>query len=182
MNIIEAKLNEIVNSLFADVISWFGYNQPISVTVSLTVIITGIIIILIVFASAFWSAQLAEMDRKKRFTHFLVGLFIPWMYPLIIYKAINTSSKSVDDTIIVEQKEEMTENEKIAKLFAKIAIDENGEPQGPFIFNLTDNTALKVNLITEVKDSLIVVEAITSEGERQKLRVPFSYIKSYSKI
>lgn len=179
---IEAKLNKIVNSLFTDVLSWFGNSQPISVTVSLTVIITGIIIIIIVLASAFWSAQLAEMDRKKRFTHFLVGLFIPWIYPLIIYKTITTSSKSADDTNIVEQKEEVTENEKTAKLFARIAIDENGELQGPFIFNLTDNTALKVKHITEVKDSLIVVEAITSAGERQKLRVPFSYIKSYSKI
>jgi hypothetical protein len=188
MNIIEVKLNAILNHLFANIQYSFGYTQPVSVSISLIIIIIGIIIIVIVLASAFWSAQLAEKERKKRFFHFLGGLIIPWLYPLFIYKKANSctlkiiiSSKQHVNSNAMEPEEKMSEDETKAKLFAKIATDENGVSQGPFIFSLIDNTTLKVQQIIDVQDNLIVVNTITTSGENKKIRIPYSYIKSYSK-
>jgi hypothetical protein len=181
MNLIELKINEIVNSLFTSVLAWFGYTCPISVSISLGVILIGIIIITTVLASAFWSAQLAEENRKKRLIHFWGGLFIPWLYPFFIYKSIICFDKHTANTKTAEPTEKITESETKAKFFAKLATDENGTPQGPFIFYLTDNSTIKVKLITEVKDNLIIVDAVTPAGKSQKLRIPYSQIKSYSK-
>jgi len=139
-----------------------------------------VIIIITVLASAFWSAQHAEKDRKKRLVDFLGGLFIPWLYPLFIYRSTISSKKNTIDTNTSKMKEELTDDEKKANLFAKIAINEEGTPQGPFNFNLTDNSTIKVKHITAVKNNLIIVDAITPSGKIKKIRIPYSQIKSYS--
>ena len=181
MNLIELKINEILSSLFTNVLSWFGYTHQVSASVSLSVILIGIIIITIVLGSAFWSAELAEKDRQSRLAHFCGGLFIPWLYPLLIYKTTTSSDKNTTVTNTKEPVEKITENETKAKLFAQLATDENGTPQGPFIFYLIDDGTVKAEKIIEVKGDLIIVKVVNHSGESQKLRILYSKIKSYSK-
>ena len=182
MNTSGSKIENIVNSIFIGVQSWLGYSKPISVSISSNIIITGIIVIITVLASAFWSAQLAEKDKRKRIFHFLGGFLIPWLYPILIYSSFAPTQKNISNSNPAEPEKKQTKDKIKVKLFTRSSINEDEDLLGPFIFILANNRTLEVKQIIEVKDTLIIVETLALSGENQKIRIPYPQIISYSKL
>ena len=181
MDIINTRINNFVNELFSKVLVWFGCTDQVSASVSFIVIIIGAVIIVAVFASAFLSSQYAEKDKKNRLVHFICGMILPWLYPLLIYQIFRPKKKIIPENLS-EEKVELTTEQKMVKEFTELANDEHGNPRGPFLFILTNNRKVKVNRILEVRDNLIIISMTLVSGEEKKFRIPFEQIKSYSEI
>ncbi len=140
----------------------------------------------IVLFSAFWSASLAEKYLKKlRFPYFLGGLILPVVFPIIAgnrAKKINQENRiEHGKTNILATGEANAENYKY-NLFKKIAKGDDGVPKGPFTFELTDDSILEVEKISEVKKDQLTLDVITESGRIKKVRIPFSGIKTFNSV
>ena len=149
------------------------------------IILYSLIPVLLLF-SAFFSGTLAEKHHKSRPYHFLLGILLPVIYPLFIFKKKWNTTHKIMMPIIPNEKKHNVEHENINKykynLFKKIARNKDGNPNGPFNFELMNETILNVTRILEVKPNQLSIEIKTESGNLKKLKVPFSSIKTFSKV
>ncbi|HBM15317.1 MAG TPA: hypothetical protein DD381_03080 [Lentisphaeria bacterium] len=134
-------------------------------------------------ASAFYSASLAEKYIKKlRFPYFIFGLFLPWVFPILIRNKIITSfskerrENSKTSNFLANQEK----TSYLYKLFKNIAKNDDGSFNGPFVFELTDNSMLNVKKISDVKKDILVLDVVVDSGNIRTLRIPYSSIKTFS--
>jgi hypothetical protein len=142
----------------------------------------GLIQVVLLF-SAFWSGALAEKY------HFLLGILLPVAYPLFIFRKSGkacTKISQIKVKVTPTQKKHDISKGNIDKykynLFKKIARKDDGTPNGPFKFELMNDTVLDVTKILEVKHNQLSIETKTESGNLKKLRIPFSSIKTFLKV
>lgn len=137
----------------------------------------------LILASAFYSAAIAEKYLNKlRMPYFLGGLFLPFLFPLTMRKKTITSYISEktehSKTSAFATKEDLLSYKY--KLFKKISKKDDGSFNGPFTFELSDDSVIEVERITDVKSDLLLLEVKMDSGNSRTMRIPFSNIKTFS--
>ncbi len=154
--------------------------------------------------SACFSASIAENRMRNPWVHFVVGLIIPILYPLIILFGLPTYSKSTDKIEVdVEDAKHiegpppveaappvletaapgmvdtaMIDSPEIGydqRYFKQIAFDMAGNHRGPFEFTIKGEK-LKVERILEAFKEVVLIEFASSDGKMQSIRIPYRNI------
>ena len=141
----------------------------------------GIIAVLLFILSAFWSAGIAERYRRNKLKAFILGLIFPVIVPLISQKLFTTQRKK----ILAKNNEETQNISKPTKihykqnLFKELMYNDEGKPNGPFKFELFDNSSLYVSEILEVQDKLLILKIKDSSDSANKIKLPYKKIKTF---
>lgn len=164
------------------------------------------IIIIFLLGSPFVAATMAEVRGRNRSVHFMLGLVLPWAYPLYMFlklvkKPVKTLPDNQKETVTDSLKAvagevpgshlkyEYNDTEKEAatsenippppmdqKYFARIASDELGNPLGPYILELLDGRIVEVSKIADALPNVVVLEIIEG-GKSNTIRLPYGKIK-----
>lgn len=173
---IDNTLNTLVFSFMALLQkNFYGVNGNISGVLELRKIIFYSLVPIFLLFSAFWSGALAEKCLKNRLCHFLLGILLPIAYPLFIFRRDDkgASTKAFQIKTIDKYK---------YNLFKKIAHKDDGTANGPFKFELMNDTVLDVTKILEVKPNQLCIEVKSESGNLKKLKIPFSSVKTFLKV
>ncbi len=178
----EAILNVSITKLFF-MVTGKGLIQSSGSHLKISLILYCYLALSLVIFSSFWSASLAEKYLKKlRLPFFLGGLFFPIIFPIIaknrvefIYRKNRTEHGKTNVFDDNESKCDYKYN-----LFKKISKGDDGAPNGPFTFELTDDSIHAVEKISEVKKDQLTLDVRLENGNIKKIRVPFSSIKTFS--
>jgi len=153
---------------------------------------------LIVLFSACFSASISEYRLRGVWIHFILGLALPVIYPLIIFTSMSIKQDKVQDeeedpnnVIKGEGAPEVVykgsgapdaeieftgETEDLNQYyFQKIHRDDEGNRRGPFILDV-DGDVIRAESIIEVTPGFIIIETLNSDDKRQRLRVPYDKI------
>jgi len=167
----------------------YGTGENISGTIELKKIIFCSLIPVVLLFSAFWSGALAEKYLKNRPYHFLLGILLPVIYPMFIFKRSDKTSAELLQTktkaALAQKKRDISKgnlDKYKYNLFKKIAYKDDGIPNGPFKFELMNDTILDVTKILEVRPTQLAIEIKTENGNLKRLKIPFSSIKTFLKI
>jgi hypothetical protein len=154
--------------------------------------------------SAFWAASIASCRRHASLPHFLMGLILPWIWPLYILFNMEIKGERERKELAAQEaaKREAEEAEKARQLeavikeqrglirddgvkggytrdyFLAISRKEDGTPGGPWKAVFFDREVL-VKQILEVLDEVISVEMVDRKGKMSKMRMPFNKIESW---
>ncbi|MCX6984269.1 MAG: serine/threonine-protein kinase [Lentisphaerae bacterium] len=162
------------------------------------------ILIVLLLGSPFVAATMAELMGKNRFVHFMLGLVLPWIYPLYMFlKLIRKPAKDLpdkqDETVADDGKAVVGEvpashlkheyddgvktdpSLEAAPVmdrgyFARIASDEAGNPLGPYVLELLDGRIVEVSRIADALPSNVILEIIEG-GRSNTIRLPYAKIK-----
>ena len=160
----------------------------------------GIVIVLL--ASACWAASIAAARRHNAFVSFLLGLLLPWIYPLVILFAMNIPGKwdiakqkrekeQAEVNALVEEAEkndlQPDENgvipyEPTPAYFNKIARKADGTPAGPWKVSFNGNLIIVTAIIEVLPEALSVEFHQPNKNDILKMRIPFSKIESWETI
>ncbi len=167
-------------------------------------LMTTSIVIVLLLGSPFAAATMAELRGKNRFVHFMLGLILPWAYPVYMFlRLIREPVKEIpvkqEETMVEEDmkapgevpeshlKYEYDDSEKEdslpetalvmdQKYFSRIASDEAGNPLGPYMLEMLDGRIVEVSKIAEALPNLVVLEVVEG-GRSNKIRLPYAKIK-----
>ena len=161
--------------------------------------------ILVVFLwSGSLSASIAESRLRNPWTHFIIGIMIPVIYPLLIlFKLPSYSAKSVKSKVKKEFEQgegpppveiapptldqdappAIVDSEMLSKpsviydqnYFKQIAVDISGNYKGPFLLTIKDEK-LKAERIIDSLPSVVMIEFISADGKLQNMRIPYKSI------
>lgn len=172
---------------------------------SLAMVIFLTILVAVALGSAFLSADIAEKRERNRVTHFLLGLLLPWFYPLSFSQFIRAPAQKADlDALekaregelpesmiegvgtgafnqarrIISDSQEMRITQFDQQTFRTAAFNEFGEARGPFKIDLTDGNSVEVSRILDALDNVLLLELIDEAGKPKKLRIPYEHIVS----
>ncbi|MFA6567319.1 MAG: serine/threonine-protein kinase [Victivallales bacterium] len=162
------------------------------------------ILIAVLLGSPFAAATMAELQCKNRFFHFMLGLLLPWAYPVYMFlKLIRNPAKELPDkqdetgpddekAVVGEAPESNLKYEYDAggkavqspetapvmeqKYFARIASDEAGNPLGPYVLEMLDGRIVEVSRIADALPSVVILEVIEG-GKSNTIRLPYAKIK-----
>ena len=169
--------------------NFYGVSENISGILELKKIIFYNLIPIVLLFSAFWSGTLAEKYLRNRPYHFLLGILLPIAYPLFIFRKNVSADTKISQTKFkasLVQKKHDPSKENIDKykynLFKNIARNDDGTQNGPFKFELMNDTVLDVTKILDVKPGRLSIEIKTESGNLKKLKIPFSSIKTFLKV
>lgn len=168
-----------------------------------TSLLTFSMLIAFLLGSPFAAATMAELRGKKRFFHFMLGLFLPWIYPVYMFiRLIKEPAKEIH----VKQNETLADDEKNVlgevpeshlkyeyedgkeapsidnapvmeqKYFARIASDEAGNPLGPYVLELYDGRIVEVSRIADALPNVVILEVVEG-GRSNTIRLPYAKIK-----
>ena len=165
--------------------------------------------ILFVFGSACWATSIAAMRRHPPFIHFILGLVIPWAYPLYILFKMDIHGekerRQAEQEKIAQQQEEEAEKQRIQEelnarkalsgneeettktdtrwnkqYFSSIGRDAEGRNAGPWKATVS-GTEIIILEILEAEDDLVYVVFKGYNDEPSKMRIPYSKIESWEK-
>ncbi|MFA6930140.1 MAG: hypothetical protein WCT05_07415 [Lentisphaeria bacterium] len=158
---------------------------------------------MIMIGSGCWSASIALSRRHSGWLHFLIGAFLPGVYPLVIMftmglkgerqrkkkmaaerqaqecaaeekkKVLELQGVSLEEVVEAEDAEQFN-----ARYFAKIARDAGGNKAGPWKVIFAGHEVV-VQEILEAQEDFVLVLMDGSEGTNQKLRIPYTKIESW---
>ncbi len=163
-----------------------------------------LLVFTVMLGSGCWAASIALSRRHSGWLHFLLGFFLPVLYPVVILFAMNLKGESKRRKHLAaknRQKEEQEiERQKMFELqgigpsepeqaeveekvwnqryFERLAITDTGTPAGPWNVVVAGH-AFVVLQILEAQESVVLVETGGREGGTQKLRIPYSKIESW---
>lgn len=158
----------------------------------------------VLLGSGCWAASIALGRRHAGWLHFLLGFFLPGIYPIVILFAMNLKGEGQrrkrlkDDSQLkgrqeIERQqmlelqglgspsEEKVEEEKKVwnqRYFERIARDDAGELAGPWNVVVAGNSFVVLQII-DAQESVVLVETTGREGGTQKLRLPYNKIESW---
>ncbi|NMA46694.1 MAG: hypothetical protein GX945_09045 [Lentisphaerae bacterium] len=160
-------------------------------------IIVIALVVVFFLGSAFWALSIASSRRHNPQIAFLLGLALPWVFPLLILFTMDVKGerarrrqeareqKERDEAAALRAEEERrAAEEALAKdfhakwtqsYFEKLARKADGSPAGPFAVGFAGQT-LRVEQIVEVQPTLVLVEFKDAHGEIQRMRIPFAKI------
>ncbi len=161
------------------------------------------ICIAVFMGSPFAAASIAESRGRSRLLHFIPGLLIPWVYPVLIFFFLPRHREISDEE---DEEDEASEPESAPKSaiskFEKntkdgepsgdvsevnevnqhnitiVSRDENGNPVGPLILEFNDGRMLEVAKIQTPLPQQMVVEIRELDGKTRTVRFPYAQIKS----
>lgn len=153
--------------------------------------------------SGCWSASIAISRRHSGWLHFLIGAFLPGVYPVVIMFTMGLKGeRQRKKKMLVERQaqasaaeekkkvlelqgvlpEEVVEEEDTdkfnARYFTKIARDAEGNKAGPWKVVFAGHEVV-VQEVQEVQEDFVLVLMDGSEGANQKLRIPYTKIESW---
>lgn len=169
--------------------------------------VAGAVLLLVftlMLGSGCWAASIALSRRHAGWLHFLLGFFLPVLYPVVILFAMDLQGGSQRRKQLEaerRQKEQQEiERQKMLELqgvkpsepeqsgvaeqvwnqryFERLAITDSGVPAGPWNVVVSGN-AFVVLQILDAQESVVLVETGGREGGTQKLRIPYSKIESW---
>lgn len=154
--------------------------------------------------SGCWAASIASSRRHSGWLHFLLGAFLPGIYPLLIMFAMGLKGerqrkkKMAAERLArekeeaerrrvlelqglqeqAEQKKEEPEDAFNAHYFEKIARDADGNKAGPWKVAFAGSDIV-VQEILDVQEDFVLVEMSGREDKSEKIRIPYSKIESW---
>ena len=165
--------------------------------------VTLILAILVLFflGSACWSASIAACRRHNAFIHFIIGLALPWIYPIFILFAMDIKGAKAMKKALEKQKaeaeaaeaerqkaiqinsgenaaEETPESEWNQNRFEKMSRNADGSLAGPWNV-VYGGRQVKVIHIIEAFPEMVSVEFDDGKGNTLKIRIPYSKIESW---
>ena len=165
---------------------------------------TTLLIVLLSLAllgSAFWAASIASARRYNPFLHFLLGLFLPWVWPLYMLfcfdlkgekarrAAMAAEAQAKAEAEAERQKDlavtwgventaatETEETEFTPKRFESIARREDGSKAGPWEVGFN---GLKFHVLTieEVLPQVVKVNFLDEKARISQIRIPYARIE-----
>lgn len=178
----EVLLNVSISKLFS-MLTGKELIQSSGSHLKISLLLTCYLALSLILFSAFWSASLAEKYLKKlRLPYFLGGLFFPIVFPIVAknrVKFIYRENRAEHGKTNVFAENGSNPSYKY-NLFKKISKSDDGAPNGPFTFELTDDSIHTVEKISEVKKDQLTLDVRLENGNIKKIRVPFSSIKTFS--
>lgn len=161
--------------------------------------------ILVLLGSACWAASIAKCRRYNPIPHFILGIVLPWIYPLVILFALDIKGvkemrakaeqerqameaaeaerqKNISLNMGVKAPEEEVEEETgwNQAFFEKIARAEDGSSAGPWLATYGGNT-IRVLSIIEALPEVVNVEFEGEKGAPMKIRIPYAKIENWER-
>ncbi|MDD4538607.1 MAG: hypothetical protein PHT80_06290 [Lentisphaeria bacterium] len=160
-------------------------------------IIAIVLVVVFFLGSAFWAVSIATCRRHNPVIAFLLGLLLPWVFPVVILFALDVKGERARRREEAKKQKEREEaaarkaaeerraaEEALAKdihakwtqsYFEKISRRADGSPAGPFAVDFAGQ-ALRVEQIVEAQPTLVLVEFKDERGDLQRMRIPFAKI------
>ncbi len=159
------------------------------------------VIMLFFVGSACWAASVAASRRYSQIPHFLLGLVIPWIYPLVILFALDIKGqkqmrleserqraekeaaeaerqKNIALNMGISGEEEQVEEALFSpEHFTRLMRNEDGSCAGPWKIVFA-GTEMQVMKIVEVLPEVVVVEAVDAKGGSFRMRMPYAKMES----
>ncbi|MDD4097554.1 MAG: hypothetical protein PHC30_02165 [Lentisphaeria bacterium] len=155
--------------------------------------------------SACWAASIAQARRHSVWLHFVLGLQLPWLYPLVILFAMGI--KGEREMLAKREAEKRAREEREAErqrnialnapveagdeddggqawkrsYFERIARDRDGKPAGPWDVQF-NGAVLRIARIIEVQDELVLVEQVDARGQASRMRLPYAKIEAWNNV
>jgi heme exporter protein D len=155
--------------------------------------------------SACWAASIAQARRHSVWLHFVLGLLLPWLYPLVILFAMGI--KGEREMLAKREAEKRAREEREAErqrnialnapveagdeddggqawkrsYFERIARDRDGKPAGPWDVQF-NGAVLRIARIIEVQDELVLVEQVDARGQASRMRLPYAKIEAWNNV
>ena len=164
-----------------------------------TAIMLSIVVLTLGF-SACWAAAISEKRLHGVKVHFILGLLIPFLYPLLINSSMKVNRKDTksEEEVAPEKikvegyvkvEEEMQDEIDFDEIeissdynedyFKSIYLDASGNHNGPFSIDVEGNI-LKAEKITMVASEFMVIEKLGDGDKIQTLRIPYNKIINFS--
>lgn len=169
--------------------------------------VSGVVMLLVftfMLGSGCWAASIALARRHAGWLHFLLGFFLPLVYPCVILFAMNLKGESqrrkrleedrrkkeqqeIERRKMLElqgavqsEQEQSGSEEKVwnQRYFERLARTDSGEPAGPWDVVVAGNSFVVLQIL-DPQESVVLVETSGREGGTQKLRIPYSKIESW---
>ena len=156
--------------------------------------------IVVLLGSACWAASIAKCRRYNPVPHFILGIFIPWLYPLIILfaldiKGVKEMRARAEEERLAREAEEAERQKNIALnrkeeveevkglgwsqgYFEKISRKADGSDGGPWLVTYGGNT-IRVLRIVEALPEVVNVEFEGEKGATMRIRIPYAKIESW---
>lgn len=155
--------------------------------------------------SACWAASIAQARRHSVWLHFVLGLLLPWLYPLVILFAMGI--KGEREMLAKREAEKRAREEREAErqrnialnapveagdeddggqawkrsYFERIARDRDGKPAGPWDVQF-NGAVLRIARIIEAQDELVLVEQVDARGQASRMRLPYAKIEAWNNV
>lgn len=165
-------------------------------------------VIMFYLGSACWAASIAKCRRYNPILHFIAGLIIPWVYPLVILFALNIKGakamriamaeerKKADEEEAERQRnialnsgktvEELEAEKKVEEedgwtqaRFTKMARNDDGSQAGPWDV-VYGGRKVHVIHIVEALPEVVSVEFKDEKGNMVRMRIPYAKIESWT--
>lgn len=177
--------------------------QAAGIMVDPLLIVALLVLVTLWLLSGSWASSIASSRRHSALLHFVLGMCVPFGYPLFILFAMDVKGakererkqqavKAKEDAVqeerrrvaemvgrelLVEPEAEVKEEKEHfdTAYFERIARDEQGNPTGPWRIVFGGNE-VKVLRILEPLPDVVSVEIETREGGRAKFRIPYGRI------
>ena len=173
------------------------------IEVDLLVIALMLAVLTLWLGSACWASSIASSRRHSPLVSFLLGLALPYGYPVFIMFAMDIAGakqrEQKQQATKAKEEEAQDERRRVAELvgrelleepaaaaeeqrrvfdaayFGSIARDEQGNPTGPWRVVFGEQE-VKVLQILEPLPDVVSVEIETRDGGRAKFRIPYARI------
>jgi len=162
-----------------------------------------VVVLTVWLGMACWASSIAAARRHSPKLHFVIGLAIPLVYPLVILFAMDVKGARARQKQIEAEEIERLEEERLRELaargdgadaaskgegeadtifdmafFKRIAHDEDGQSTGPWLIRYANSEVIAPTIV-DTLDHAVVIE-IHQEGkdQLQKIRIPYAAIAS----
>lgn len=165
--------------------------------------------ILFFFGSACWATSIASMRRHPPIIHFLLGLVLPWAYPLYILFTMDIygekERREAEQEMIAQKQAEEEERQRIQEelnarkaainmeagiqtngqrwtqqYFNSISRDSEGRNAGPWKATVSGTEVIVLEII-EAEEELVYVVFKGYNDQPSKMRIPYAKIESWEK-
>ncbi|MDD4318666.1 MAG: hypothetical protein PHV75_09140 [Victivallaceae bacterium] len=103
--------------------------------------------------------------------------FIDW------FNTREASKTSVAQTVIKEEDAASSSQSAVDRKFLEnMAVDSNGNPQGPFRAVLSDGRELTVQHIKNIMDEIAAFEIVDHNGVTKNIRIKYAAISTFERI
>ena len=190
---------------FVNLVSFFAERtSEAGIDVDFLVLAVVAFLLTVWVGSGTWAGSIAASRHHSPKLHFAAGLFVPYLYPVILLLARDVRGAGEREKSRErkrrEEEEEEEEKQRIAEMlggdsndefgaepleeegwdmayFDRISRDENGEPTGPWRIVYGDTEVVALRIVDALPENVLVeVEGDDERGHR--LRIPYSRIVS----
>lgn len=193
--------------IFAFVKEWFTQASMAGFSPTTSGIIDVSILMIIPMGSGLAAMTVAEIKERERFLHLFLGMALPIAYPILLYfvlpqfRIVSKEERELEEMVAhMQAKGTVPESElksvasadkkgvalgfeRVEELgqqyFSKIATNEYGNSNGPFILEFIDGRILEINRISAALNNALAVE-IKQEGDvpSKNIRLPYNKISA----